>query len=185
MSLFGKGSIFNPGGFIGKAGDLKAYAGSKDGSMLSGRWIQEGGAKKRDMESARTFDVFGSPATAGTGAQPYARAGAAAFGAAAGLGAMGVGAAGSGAVGGSAGGGAGGAMSGGGTGAGVATGGGVSMGTGTATSGGSAGATSPGWMQWLRGSQQQRQPQQYQPNMQMFDDGTIDPQLLAQLLRQG
>lgn len=98
MSLFGdgllgKGSMLNPGGFLGKAGDLKAFAGSKAGSVFSGRALLQGGPKEQDMESARTFDVFGSPATAGTNMQTPARAGALAYGAAAGLGAMGVGSA--------------------------------------------------------------------------------------------
>ncbi len=96
MSIFGKGSWYNPAGFLGKAGDLKKFAGTKLGSVMSGRAILQGGPKNQDMEGARTLDVFGSPATAGTKQQTTARVAAALFGAAAGAGAYGAGAAGGG-----------------------------------------------------------------------------------------
>jgi hypothetical protein len=98
VSLFGKGSWYNPAGFLGKAGDLKKFAGTKMGSMMSGRAILQGGPKEQNMESARTFDVLGSPATAGTNQQTSARVGAALYGAAMAAGAAGAGGAGSGAT---------------------------------------------------------------------------------------
>lgn len=68
-------------GPLGNAGGIKAAAGPKMGSMLSGRAILQGGPKEQNMESARTFDVFGSPATAGTKQQSTARLGALLYGA--------------------------------------------------------------------------------------------------------
>lgn len=94
MGIF-DGSWYNPAGFIGNAGDLKKFAGSKTGSLFSGRAILQGGPKEQDMETARTFDVFGSPATAGTKQQSTARLAAILYGAFMGLGALGAGAAGS------------------------------------------------------------------------------------------
>jgi hypothetical protein len=79
-NLLGKGSWYNPAGFIGNAGDLKKFAGTKMGSMMSGRAILQGGPKEQDMESARTFDIFGSPATAGGKQQTSARSLAALYG---------------------------------------------------------------------------------------------------------
>ena len=96
MSLLGKGSWYNPLGFLGKAGDLKKFAGTKEGSLMSGRAILQGGPKEQNMESARTIDVFGSPATAGTKMQTTARLGAILYGLGAGAAAYGTGAAGSG-----------------------------------------------------------------------------------------
>lgn len=67
-------------GPLGNAGGIKAAAGSKGGSVMSGRAIYQGGAKEQDMETARTFDVFGSPVTAGTKQQTTARTVAALYG---------------------------------------------------------------------------------------------------------
>lgn len=96
MSLFdkfmGKGSWYNPAGFLGNAGDLKKFGGTKLGSLMSGRAILQGGPKEQNMEGARTIDVFGSPATAGGKQQTTARLGAILYGlgaAAAGYGAAG------------------------------------------------------------------------------------------------
>lgn len=75
-------------GPIGNADDIKAVAGSKLGSVVTGRAVLQGGIKEQDMESARTFDVFGSPATAGTKMQTTARAAAIIYGAAAAAGAL-------------------------------------------------------------------------------------------------
>lgn len=69
-------------GPLGNADNIKELAGSKFGSVLSGRFIVQRGIYKQDMETARTFDVFGSPATAGTKQQTTARAAAVIYGAA-------------------------------------------------------------------------------------------------------
>jgi hypothetical protein len=97
--LLGKGSWYNPAGFIGNAGDLKKFAGTKLGSVMSGRAILQGGPKAQDMEGARTLDVFGSPATAGGKQQTTARLGAALYGLGAGAAAYGGGLFGGGATG--------------------------------------------------------------------------------------
>ncbi len=76
-------------GWVGNADSLKAFAGSKQGSIFSGRALLQGGAKEQNMETARTFDVFGSPATAGTKQQTTARAAAVVYGAWAAAGAAG------------------------------------------------------------------------------------------------
>lgn len=68
-------------GPVGNAGALKQVAGSALGSVLTGRALVQGKIQAQDMESARTLDVLGSPATAGTKLQDAARAGAVAFGA--------------------------------------------------------------------------------------------------------
>jgi hypothetical protein len=80
MSGFKKLLTHGPAYFIGKGGELKELAGSKEGSVLSGRALLQGGPKDQDMEGARTFDVFGSPATAGGNQQTTARTGAALYG---------------------------------------------------------------------------------------------------------
>lgn len=59
---------------------LKDIAGSKVGSILTGRALLQGGAREQDMGDASALDLFGSPATAGTRYQDAARAGAVAFG---------------------------------------------------------------------------------------------------------
>jgi hypothetical protein len=77
---------------------LTSLAGSKVGSVLSGRAVLQGGVKEQDMSSAGILDVFGSPATAGTKQQGAARAAAIAYGGYMAAGAL-AGAAGSGATG--------------------------------------------------------------------------------------
>jgi hypothetical protein len=131
-NLLGKGSWYNPAGFIGNAGDLKKFAGTKMGSMMSGRAILQGGPKEQDMESARTFDLFGSPATAGGKQQTSARSLAALYGLFAGGAAL-------------AGGGAGGASGG--------AAGGPSSGMGSwfgSSAQGGGGSTAGGWQNYAR-----------------------------------
>ena len=79
--VFGKpfGTLASEG-IWGNADDLKAAGGSRTGSVLSGRAILQGGPKQQNMETARTFDVFGSPATAGGKQQTTARSLAALYG---------------------------------------------------------------------------------------------------------
>jgi hypothetical protein len=165
----------------------KLYENLADpGSMFFGGAGESNSLGQKRDEKKGGIDWFGSPITAGTDGQDYARLAAVLYGAAmAGGAALGGSAASSGA----AGGGAGGAASGGGmsAGAGSATGGGVSMGTGTATGGGGAGASSPAWMQFARqGSQGMNgmKQQPYQPKMETFGDGT-DINLLLAALQQG
>lgn len=124
-------------GPLGNAGGIKAAAGSKAGSLLSGRAILQGGAKEQDMETARTFDVFGSPATAGGKQQTSARSLAALYGLIMGGAALAGGGSGAG------GGAAGGAMNS----SGVMVDGATSGGMGSA---GGASASSPAWMKYAR-----------------------------------
>lgn len=57
-------------------------AGSKLGSVLTGRFIVERKIQKRDLQAGggKLIDLFGSPATAGTKQQTTARVGAVVFG---------------------------------------------------------------------------------------------------------
>ena len=180
LRSWGGGGMFDPFGLTGKmlpsgvdslvekgplgnAGGIKEAAGTKLGSMLSGRAILQGGPRQQNMESARTFDVFGSPATAGANQQSTARLGAALYGAYMGAGALGGGSGTS----------AGGAMQ-----NGTMVDGATSGGTATPASGGA-----PGWANWLRmGQGGGGRQQQYQPEWETLDDGTQSA-LLAALLR--
>jgi hypothetical protein len=152
-------------GPLGNASGWKQAAASKGGSIMSGRMFQEGKIEERPDNGhtgeMRTLDVFGSPATAGTGAQSTARVGAIIYG----LGALGMAAMGGGAAGG------GGGAAGSGAGAGGA---GLSAPAGGTTSGATAGAgssgatTSPGWYDYYSQYSQAAPPQQqeqepYQP----------------------
>ena len=170
-------------GPVGNASGWKQAAASKGGSILSGRAIMEGKAEARpdnhNTSRMRTIDVFGSPATAGTGAQSTARAAAAIYAAWAAAAAMGAGAAGSGTAG------AGGttASTTGGTAAGTA--GGTTYGTistgpgaGGATSASAAPSSTAGggaasWMKWGRLANLMRQGQQRQ--MPRRQSGQVDP----------
>lgn len=138
-------------GPLGNAGGIKAAAGSKFGSLLSGRAILQGGPQEQNMESARTFDVFGSPATAGTNQQTTARAGALAYSAAAALGALGAGSLFGGGAGGTTGGmsGSGGVLGGSGMTGTITTGPGYGGAT-SATAAPTATTSSPAWMQYAR-----------------------------------
>lgn len=147
-------------GPIGNAGGIKAAAGSKFGSLMSGRAILQGGAKEQNMENARTFDVFGSPATAGGKQQTTARLGAILYGLGAAAAAYGGGAAGSTSA--SA---APSASPAGGYGATQMGYAGNTVGTGAPASGGTTAASSPAWLDYARmgnSMMQQGQPQQTQ-----------------------
>lgn len=186
------GTFFNDFGKISTRGKL--YQNLADpGSMLFGGAEKNNSlGMKRDGQQSGLFgdqaqgiDWFGSPVTAGTNMQGPARLAAILYGAAAAGGAMGGGAAGSG------GGAAGGGAAGGGA-AGGGAAGGTSAGATSGAGGSGAAASSPGWMQWARmgsGAAQNmmNQKKPYEPKQEMYDDGSqqIDPQLLAQLLRQG
>jgi hypothetical protein len=199
------GTFFNDFGKISAKGKL--YQNLADpGSMLFGGAEKNNSlGMKRDGQKSGLFgdqaqgiDWFGSPVTAGTNMQGPARLAAILYGAWAGAGALGGGAAGSGsgaAGSGAAAGGAGSAAGGGSAAAGGgAVGGGAAGGTsaGATTGAGASGASSPAWMQWARmganaGKNMMSQRQAYQPQQEMYEDGTqqIDPMLLAQLLRRG
>lgn len=73
MKLTGPAKWYNPGGFLGQAGEFKNFLGTKKGAILSGRAVKEGGAYDRDMGGAHVMDAFVSPATTGTSQQTAAR----------------------------------------------------------------------------------------------------------------
>lgn len=160
-------------GPLGNAGGIKEFAGTKLGSLHSGRAILQGGPKEQNMETGRTFDVFGSPATAGTKQQTTARTLAALYGLFMGGAAL-AGGGGAGGGGSAAGvGGYAGSPSGGYTGSGMSAGG-TSSGATTGAGGyGPATSASPGWMEYARMGnsmmqQGQQQGQQSQPLQHQF-----------------
>lgn len=59
---------------------VQKFAGSKLGSVATGRFIVERKIQKRDLSSGKLIDFFGSPATAGTKQQTTARVGAIIYG---------------------------------------------------------------------------------------------------------
>lgn len=59
---------------------VRKFAGSKLGSVATGRFIVERKIQKRDLSSAKLIDFFGSPATAGTKQQTTARTAAIVYG---------------------------------------------------------------------------------------------------------